>query len=293
MRRIAMLLALVLMLGLATAYAEMEVHFIGEIDPSAEADGIPEAGPIAAPETDAAPEPAAATGAATSPEEALPYGDNVIRVDGLAEITVERPEIMLSYGVYGADSRNQYVVLPIHVLNTSHDAFDVAEAIGIALDYQGYSFEPLTLAAYDAPADTPLGEWTVYETIIGELVQQFNVSIRSIDAQGHMDIQWGNYTPSNATWHPEQSYFVLDDIQTFGYLNGQIAGGGGPYRSVGVRKGASAAQGDANTLSVLEEADYDVVFKAPTAVATRLSNCTVQFDAGGERFPIKLDAIGE
>lgn len=74
----------------------------------------------------------------TEAHEPVPVENGLIEVKGVLELTVDDPFVCDFYKSFTHDSRNEYLILPVHILNLSHDAMDAAEKLSPQFRYEDY-----------------------------------------------------------------------------------------------------------------------------------------------------------
>ena len=212
-------------------------------------------------------------------------------IGDVLSVTVHRPAVEASWRSLPEDSRNQYLVVPVSVMNLNQEEVNVPDTVKVMLNYKKYGFEPEITVADDEQPDSIVGEWTVYETDSdGNKINVFQCVIRSIDPAGKVDMAWGDYIPNGAIWEEKSQELILDGNQRFRYQDGVLGGGGNGnrWRSVLFRSNPLAASGDSSVLGMLEEATFSYVFKCPNTVISHLAECVLNVEAAGQRFAIEL-----
>ena len=217
--------------------------------------------------------------------------DSETEIEDVLSMTVHQTKVEASWRSMLADSRNKYLVVPVDVINLGMEALNVINSIKLTLNYKKYEFDPEMTVATDN-LDSIVGEWKVYETDFDtKKMTSFRCVIRSIDANGKVDMVWGDYKPTNAYWNEKLQSLILDDAQRFRYQNGVLAGGGNGnrWRSVCFRTNPVGAAGDSRILGMLEEATFQYVFRCPNTVINHLDDCVLIAEVAGRKLTIKLN----
>ncbi len=208
-------------------------------------------------------------------------------------MTVHQPSVETSWRSLLADSRNQYLVVPVTVMNLELEDVNVLDTVRVTLNYKKYSFEPERVVAADEP-DSIVGEWIVYESDCNnKVMNEFPCVIRSVDANGKVNMTWAKTEEKNATWNEKLQVLFMNSNQCFRYQNGVLAGGGygNRFRSVLIRTKPITASSGSSVLGMLEEATFQYAFKCPNTVISHLGDCVLTVEAAGQRLTIELDPI--
>lgn len=223
------------------------------------------------------------------------YGARVgetLDADNLLEMTVLQTTVVDRWRSFPADSRNQYLIVPVDILNISFEDVDVGSQVSLKLAYMDYHFEAAAMRPTDVEAALSepdiLGTWTVHE-LISKSLTSFEATIAK-DENGEYMLEWPKNSGKLKLYvSSENSYFsILGGSQYFIYHNGIISGMTNIWTRDNAEVNVPSLPNEANTLSMLEEATFEYVLKLPNIVIESLSDCYVEITVGEKDYTVHL-----
>lgn len=223
-----------------------------------------------------------------------------IEADGVLEITVWEPVALERWGTYNADTRNQILVIPVQLFNTSFDMIDVVNQVLMKLTYKDYEFTPLEIVANDswvADESIPIvGVWERH-TIDGNNGTEKEDTVAIYMEGGSLYLLSDSMEKPTQIVYKEPGYFSYMN-GTMVYYNDIIAGGGdnSKIRSIMFRKNPQDGShlqmpNNGTQLQMLEEATFSYVFKVPNVIINRINECYAEISLGDREFIVHLQKL--
>lgn len=234
-------------------------------------------------------------------------------LDNLLDIRPHVAIICDQLGEYGekSDEKNQFLLINIDICNVSDGDVDLSSIFSAELSYMDrYSFESYGNTTFDNSLLEKLtGLWSGsctsdwasqgVEMNITDVSGEGKISgifsftnnegkAGSYTIPGKMDAQSSSLSWSGLEWIEQPNNYSMDTVQLYfvedDCLAGNFNGKADSFTYFIKQKNDEVI----NTLSMLEEISYPLVFKIPNRVADDLDNCKVEISVNGNSYMISL-----